>query len=224
MHTPAERGGKVAARSRRGAGPTAAPGDELFFTSCSLIEAGAETMLLSRWRVGGQSTLDLMREFLQSLPDTAAAEAWQRSVELTMQMPIDPLTELRVKAGKSHADLTGAHPFFWAGYLVVDTGWRPEPPPAPPGKPMAAAPAGKPGAGAAPAAAPAAPPKGKAPTPGAPVAAAPAAASPADGEKMTTAPSAPGAKKKLPSREPVMKKPTDTPPPAPTPPAPASEQ
>ncbi len=222
MHTPAERGGKVAARSRRSAGPAAAPGDELFFTSCSLIEAGAETMLLSRWRVGGQSTLDLMREFLQSLPDTAAADAWQRSIELTMQMPIDPLTELRVKAGKSHADLTGAHPFFWAGYLVVDTGWRPEPPPAKPGKPMAAAPAGKPAAGDVPDGVPAAPPKEQAPAPGATVAAAPAAAIPADGEKIPTESSA--AVKKLPSREPVMKKSSDAPPPTPMPPAPASEQ
>jgi hypothetical protein len=97
----------------------------LFFASCTLMSAGCETMLLSRWRVGGQSTVDLVREFVQELPHTAAAEAWQRSVQLAMQMPIDPLNELRVKAGKDSAGLTAAHPFFWAGYVVVDSGWQP---------------------------------------------------------------------------------------------------
>jgi hypothetical protein len=124
MHTLAERGGKVSSR-RRGA-TAVAPGDDLFFASCGLMSAGGETLLLSRWRVGGQSTLDLTREFMQELPHTAAADAWQRSVQLAMQTPVDPLSELRVKAGRDPVELTAAHPFFWAGYLVVDSGWRPE--------------------------------------------------------------------------------------------------
>jgi hypothetical protein len=72
--------------------------------------------------------VDLVREFVQELPHTAAAEAWQRSVQLAMEAPIDPLNELRVKAGKDPVELTAAHPFFWAGYVVVDSGWRPEEP------------------------------------------------------------------------------------------------
>jgi hypothetical protein len=92
------------------------------------MSAGAETLLLSRWRVGGQSTLDLVREFVRELPHTGAADAWQRSVQLAMEMPIDPLSELRVQAGKEPVALTAAHPFFWAGYLVVDSGWRPAEP------------------------------------------------------------------------------------------------
>nr|MBA3481662.1 CHAT domain-containing protein [Pirellulales bacterium] len=123
MHTLAERGGKTASRRR---GATIAPGDDLFYASCGLMSAGAETMLLSRWRVGGQSTIDLVREFVQELPHAAAAEAWQRSVQLAMQMPIDPLNELRVKSGKDPVELTASHPFFWAGYVVIDSGWRPE--------------------------------------------------------------------------------------------------
>jgi hypothetical protein len=217
MHTPAERGGKVATRSRRGGGMTPGPGDELFFTSCSLIEAGAETMLLSRWRVGGQSTLDLMREFLQDLPNTAAADAWQRGVELTMQTPIDPSTELRVKAGKAHADLTAAHPFFWAGYLVVDTGWRPAPPKVAAGEPVVVAPGGKPAAGAAAAGAarPALP--GLVPAP-----AVPGEANEAPAVTAPSAPSAPSATEPAAAAEPEMKKSDSAPPPAPVPP-PVSE-
>jgi hypothetical protein len=120
MHTLAERGGK--SPRRRDSAPA---GSELFFASCSLMSAGAETMLLSRWRVGGQSTLDLMREFVQELPNTAAGAAWQRSVRLAMETPVDPGAEMRVKPGKEAVDLTAKHPFFWAGYLVVDSGWRP---------------------------------------------------------------------------------------------------
>jgi tetratricopeptide (TPR) repeat protein len=121
MHTLAERGGK--APRRRDAPPA---GSELFYGSCSLMSAGAETVLMSRWRVGGQSTIDLMREFIQELPNTAAPDAWRRSVELAMESPVDPASELRVKAGKEAVELTAKHPFFWAGYLVVDSGWRPE--------------------------------------------------------------------------------------------------
>lgn len=123
MHTAAERGGKAARRR----GPDAAlVGSELFYASCGLMSAGAETVLLSRWRVGGQSTMDLMREFVQELPHTSAADAWQRSVELSKEATVDPLNELRVEASKDPVELKATHPFFWAGYLVVDSGWRPE--------------------------------------------------------------------------------------------------
>jgi hypothetical protein len=155
-----------------------------------------------------------MREFLQDLPNTAAADAWQRGVELTMQTPIDPSTELRVKAGKAHVDLTGAHPFFWAGYLVVDTGWRPAPPKAAAGEPMVVAPSEKPAAGAAaPATAGPAPP-GTAPVPAAPT--------DTNEAPAVTAPSAPSATEPPAAAEPEMKKSDSAPPPAPTPP-PVSE-
>jgi hypothetical protein len=155
MHTLAERGGK--ASRRKGAPP---PGSELFNASCALMSAGAETMLLSRWRVGGQSTLDLVREFAQELPHTAAASAWKRSVQVAMESPIDPASEFRVKESRKPVDLTAKHPFFWAGYLVVDSGSQPEEDPssagakAPPAvAPPAVAPpaAGPPATGAPPA-------------------------------------------------------------------------
>jgi tetratricopeptide (TPR) repeat protein len=120
MHTLAERGGKPP--RRRGAAPA---GSELFYASCSMMSAGAETILLSRWRVGGQSTLDIVREFVQELPNSAAADAWKRSIELAAETPVDPKSELRVKAGRDPIELTAKHPFFWAGYLVVDSGWAP---------------------------------------------------------------------------------------------------
>jgi len=118
IHTIAERGGKTSKRKSI----LARPGEELFLASCGLLSTGAQTILLSRWRVGGQSTLDIMREFIQELPHTSAADAWQRSVQLAQELPIDPAMEPRVKTRKDDPPLTADHPFFWGGYLLIDTG------------------------------------------------------------------------------------------------------
>jgi hypothetical protein len=117
-HTIAENGGKTS-RRRSNMSP---PGSELFLASCSLISSGAQTVLLSRWKVGGQSTLEIVREFVQELPKNSAAEAWQRCIEVAKELPLEPALEPRVKL-KEVTDLpTAAHPFFWAGYLLIDCG------------------------------------------------------------------------------------------------------
>jgi len=118
VHTIAERGG----RSSKRRPSQAVAGHELFLASCAMMSTGAQTILLSRWSVGGQSTLDIVREFVQELPHTTAADAWQRSVLVAMEMPIDPDAETRVKASANDPPLTAAHPFFWSGYLLIDTG------------------------------------------------------------------------------------------------------
>ena len=123
-HTLAERGGKVSKRKASGA----AAGTELFLASCGLMSTGAQTILLSTWRVGGDATLELTREFLQELPFTTAASAWQRSVQLAMELPLIPEQQPRVKVKKKDdTELTAAHPFFWAGYVLIDSGAPPSP-------------------------------------------------------------------------------------------------
>ncbi len=114
--TIASRGGKASKRQSS----IMPPGSELFLASCAMLSTGAQTILLSNWVVGGQSTQEILREFLQELPHMAASNAWQRSVRLARELPIDSATERRVKAGKEDADLTAVHPFFWSGYLLVD--------------------------------------------------------------------------------------------------------
>ena len=148
LRTAAERGGRAA---RRGDDAEQTPGDELFLSACALMAAGSETLLLSRWHVGGQSTVDFVREFLQEAPHTSASDAWQRCLQLAAEWPVDPTSEPRLKAPPQGAQLTAAHPFFWAGYLLVDSGWR-----GPPAEPPA--PAAPPLPGAAPPAPPAVPP------------------------------------------------------------------
>ena len=51
----------------------------------------------SRWRSGGQSSLDLVREFTQELPHTTPADAWQRAVQVVSNSPLAVESEPRVK-------------------------------------------------------------------------------------------------------------------------------
>ena len=74
-------------------------GEEVFLTVCGLMASGSRTILLSRWRVGGQSTIELMREFIQELPHSPASVAWRRSVQLAAGRVLDPASEPRLRAG-----------------------------------------------------------------------------------------------------------------------------
>ena len=100
-------------------------GNDLFLTACGLMSAGARTVLLSRWRTGGESSDELIRQFAQELPYTSAADAWQRSVQVLWETPLDAEHEPRIARSASVAGTTGRHPLLWSGYMVIDTGWSP---------------------------------------------------------------------------------------------------
>ena len=120
--TAAESGLKGA---RRGGGGSTAAGRELFHAICGLMASGSRTLLVTRWRTGGQMNLQLVRELVQELPHASAADAWQRSVLLARETPLDPAAEPRLGKLDTAAEPPRAdHPFFWAGYLLVDTGTR----------------------------------------------------------------------------------------------------
>ena len=118
FHTPAEEGLKRRAAS---------DGSDLFLTTCGLMSAGSRTVLLNRWRTGGQTSYDLVVEFTRELPFSDAATAWQRSIQLVWESELDPDREPRIRwPHRMDAALTAKHPFFWAGPMLVDTGLRPE--------------------------------------------------------------------------------------------------
>ena len=119
FHTAAE-------RSLRGVNPDTA-GQEVFLTVCSLMSAGARTVLLSRWRTGGRTSYDLVREFTQELPHTSPADAYQRAVFLTAGSHIDVEAEPRVRRAQVDELPLANHPFFWGAYMLVDAGAVPQP-------------------------------------------------------------------------------------------------
>jgi hypothetical protein len=124
LATAAEQGLKA---PRRGAVRIVRPGDEVFQAVCGMMANGARTILLSRWRTSGRTNLGLVREFVQELAHATATDAWQRACLLARETPLDAQNEPRLKGIEEAGDVpTAEHPFFWAGYLLVDTGPRPE--------------------------------------------------------------------------------------------------
>ena len=117
FHTAAE-------NSLKGA-KAATVGNEIFLSACGLMSSGVKTIVLSRWRTGGRASFEMVREFAQELPHASPAEAWQRAALLAADSPLDVAAEPRVKrniaAGQTKAD----HPFFWSGYLLIDSGVTP---------------------------------------------------------------------------------------------------
>lgn len=114
FHTAAENGLKTVDREMEG--------QHVFLSVCGLMATGARTVLLSRWRTGGQTSYELVREFARELPHTTAADAWQRSIEFVWNQEINPGAEPRVDVGNAGSAPKSDHPFFWAGYLLIDSG------------------------------------------------------------------------------------------------------
>ena len=124
--------------------PVARPGEELFVAATDLLAAGARTALLSRWRTGGKSSTDLLAEFIRDTdaPGASPAASWSRAVDVVTPEEPDAALESRIRTVVQSPLEDLRHPFFWAGYLLVDGGTTPPPPtrePAP-GKPAAANP------------------------------------------------------------------------------------
>lgn len=105
--------------------PPQHPGDELFFASTDLIAAGAETVLLSRWPMGGKTCSDLVTEFVRAAvggPAEPAARAWQRAVDVVIAEPPDAAREPRIREAEAAPLEAPLHPIFWSGYMLVDCG------------------------------------------------------------------------------------------------------
>jgi CHAT domain-containing protein len=101
------------------------PGMDIFLPACALMASGTNSILLSRWPLGGQSTFDLVREYVQELPFTRASDAWRRSVLLGARNPIVAGLEPRLRSEGVEKEVRGTHPYFWASYMLIDNGVQP---------------------------------------------------------------------------------------------------
>lgn len=105
--------------------PPARPGDELFAASTDLLAAGAQTVVLSRWPMGGKTCGDLVTEFLRADvggPVAPASQAWQRAVDVVIAEPPDAAREPRIREADAAPLAAPLHPIFWSGYMLVDCG------------------------------------------------------------------------------------------------------
>lgn len=124
----------------------ARPGHDVFLNATDFLAAGASTVLMTRWRNGGGVTGQLVREFLQETSNRGGmtpTAAWQRAVELVTPERPDIDNEPRIKPVPDAVFSDSRHPFFWAGFMLVDCGSgmyeEAGPPGVPPPPPLAPA-------------------------------------------------------------------------------------
>lgn len=98
-----------------------APGQEVFLSVCGLMANGARTILLSRWRPGGQASIDFVQEFAQELPHTAPADAYQRAVRIIAGSRLEIDREPRVRNVQGVAP-NANHPLFWGAFMLFNSG------------------------------------------------------------------------------------------------------
>lgn len=122
FHTPAE----TALQVNKSQSNLLGNGDELFVSTMLLEACGAQTVLVSRWRSGGRTSLELVGDFLKEYPKAPANEAWRRAVLRVITEDLVPEDEPRIRLGtKKDEALLSNHPFFWASFLLVDRGELP---------------------------------------------------------------------------------------------------
>ena len=98
-------------------------GSEIFLPILAAQSTGADAMLLSRWRTGGRSAFDLSTDFLKNYESQPVAEAWKNAVVDLMKRDVVLAEEPRLKTpGRSEEPPKYALPFWWAGYLLIDSG------------------------------------------------------------------------------------------------------
>ncbi len=97
-----------------------AQGDELFLLSCGLLATGTKSALISRWPVGGTSTMDFTQRFAAESLHSPPIDALRRSIQLLRETEIDLASEPRVRDTKLDEPLKADHPLFWASYLWID--------------------------------------------------------------------------------------------------------
>ena len=96
-------------------------GDEMFLLSCGFLATGARSVLLSRWRAGGQSSLDLSRDFVVRSQSQAPVDALYDAYQTIRESDVDLDKEIRVKPPRKKVDeFKAKHPFFWAANLLID--------------------------------------------------------------------------------------------------------
>ncbi|MEZ6106739.1 MAG: CHAT domain-containing protein [Pirellulaceae bacterium] len=97
-------------------------GQEIFLAACGLMASGTRTAVLSRWRMGGDSSFDLMDQFLAERSAHSPAQAWRASVLENRGRDLQVAQEPRLDEGRDPFPAEREHPAFWSGYLLLDDG------------------------------------------------------------------------------------------------------
>jgi CHAT domain-containing protein len=89
---------------------TARPGEGIIGLAWSLMVAGTRSVAVSQWKVESASTTELMRNFYQSFKSKNASQKTSFA---------DKSAALRQAALKLRRSERFAHPFYWAGFVLI---------------------------------------------------------------------------------------------------------
>lgn len=111
--------------------PAMVPGQELFFSSMAMLANGCDVLVLSRWRMGGNSSGLLAGEFLEQLKKNEnVSQAWRRAVLKLAGTKLELASEPRiVPEDETQTSSQGTYPAFWGGYMLLESGqkWSDDP-------------------------------------------------------------------------------------------------
>ncbi|MDO4571398.1 MAG: CHAT domain-containing protein [Planctomycetia bacterium] len=123
FHSQASEFSKRSTRKTSSSAAAMPAGSECFFAAMGFLANGTDSVVLSRWRIGGLSSYLLASHFMAQLEnETLPAKAWRGAIMKLAKEKIDTSHEPKIATGADSYTLRGVHPFFWASYMLIDSG------------------------------------------------------------------------------------------------------
>jgi len=94
-------------------------GSDLFLTTCGLMAAGTDEILISRWNTGGDLNLQTGREYLQQRKTLSGSQSLAEAKRVAQQAVVKKDSEPKLRLPRGTDESPAKHPVFWSGMLVV---------------------------------------------------------------------------------------------------------
>ncbi len=95
-------------------------GQEIFIPACTFMAAGAKSVWISRWKVGGRSAYAALERVLDEIQFESPSSAWQRAAIALWAEELPTSDEPVLPTAKAlPATISGQHPLLWSGYMMI---------------------------------------------------------------------------------------------------------
>jgi hypothetical protein len=102
-------------------------GQEIFIPACTFMSAGAKSVWMSRWKVGGRSAHAALERVMDEIQVEAPSSAWQRAAIALWAEELPTADESILPAAKAlPPTISGQHPLLWSGYMMLGDHRPPE--------------------------------------------------------------------------------------------------
>ncbi len=94
-------------------------GSDLFLTTCGLMAAGTDEILVSRWNTGGDIGLKIGREYLQQRTALPVNQALSEAKKFGQQQDLTEVSEPKLRLPRGTDKTVAKYPVFWSSMIVV---------------------------------------------------------------------------------------------------------